>query len=73
LNSEKIFFEPIHKNQYLLIAQKIVSKNMDLGCEILDPEKSLFLIPDPVVKKAPDPGSASAKLTVGSNRFVNDI
>jgi hypothetical protein len=31
---------------------------------IRDPEKNLFRIPDPWVKKAPDPGSGSAKLLV---------
>jgi hypothetical protein len=32
---------------------------MNLGSEIRDPEKKLFRIPDPGVKKTPDPGSAT--------------
>jgi hypothetical protein len=45
-----------------LFAQKIV-KNMGLG--IWDPEKTYSgsRIPDPGVKKAPDPGSGFATLT----------
>jgi hypothetical protein len=37
---------------------------MGLGSEIRDPgsEKNLFRIPDPGIKKAPDPGSGSATL-----------
>jgi hypothetical protein len=37
---------------------------MDLGSGIRDPGsgKNLFKIPDPGVKKAPDPGSGSATL-----------
>jgi hypothetical protein len=31
---------------------------------IQDPEKNLFRIPDPWGKKAPDPGSGSAKLSI---------
>jgi hypothetical protein len=34
---------------------------MGLGSEIRDPE-NLFRIPDPGVKKAPDPGPGSATL-----------
>ncbi len=34
----------------------------DRGSEIRDPKKNLFRIPDPGVKKAPDPGSGSATL-----------
>jgi hypothetical protein len=39
-------------------------KNMDLGSGIRDPVsgKNLFRIPDPGVKKAPDPVSGSATL-----------
>jgi hypothetical protein len=48
--------------------QKIVTKLSkiwiwDPGSEIRDPEKNLFRIPDPGVKKAPNPGSGSATLT----------
>jgi hypothetical protein len=48
-------------------------KNMGLGSEIRDPRseirdpgsgKNLFRIPDPGVKKAPDPGSGSATLVL---------
>ncbi len=50
-----------------LFTQKIVTKLSkiwiwDPGSEIRDPEKKLFRIPDPGVKKAPDPGSGSATL-----------
>jgi hypothetical protein len=52
-----------------LFTQKIVSKLSkiwvwDPGSEIRDPGsgKNLFRIPDPGVKKAPDPGSGSATL-----------
>jgi hypothetical protein len=40
---------------------------MDLGSGIRDPGsgKNLFRIPDPGVKKAPDPGSGSATLILG--------
>jgi hypothetical protein len=43
-------------------------KNMDLGSGIRDPGsgKNLFRIPDPGVKKAPDPGSGSATLILSS-------
>jgi hypothetical protein len=53
-----------------LFTQKIVTKLSKIwvwypGCEIRDPgsRKNLFRIPDPGVKKAPDPGSGSATLT----------
>jgi hypothetical protein len=47
-----------------LFTPKIVTKLSkiwvwDPGSEIRDPEKNLFRIPDPGVKKAPDPGSAT--------------
>ncbi len=47
-----------------LITQKIVTKLSkiwvrDLVSEFRDPEKTLFRIPDPGVKKAQDPGSAT--------------
>ncbi len=47
-----------------LFAQKIVTKLSSLGSGIRDPGsgKNLFRIPDPGVKKAPDPGSGSATL-----------
>ena len=45
---------------------EFLAKNMgwEPGSEILDPrsKKNLFQIPDPGVKKAPDPGSGSATL-----------
>jgi hypothetical protein len=45
---------------------------MGLGSEIRDPRsgKNLFLIPDPGVKKAPDPGSGSATLVSSKNQDV---
>ncbi len=43
-----------------LFTQKIVTKLSKLW--IWDPEKNLFRIPVPGVKKAPDPGSGSATL-----------
>jgi hypothetical protein len=42
---------------------------MGLGSEIRGPEKNLFLIPDPGVKKAPDPGSA----TLLASRCVTNL
>jgi hypothetical protein len=41
----------------------------DPGSEIQDPEKTYSgsRIPDPGVKKAPDPGSGSATLAIGCN------
>ncbi len=55
-----------------LFTQKIVTKPSkiwvrDPGSEVRDPwsEKNLFRIPDPGVKKAPDPGSGSATLLSG--------
>ncbi len=43
-----------------LFTPKIVNKRVrDPGSEILDPEKTLFRIPNPGVKKAPDPGPAT--------------
>ncbi len=40
-----------------LFTQKIVLSSQKYGFGIRDPEKNLFRIPDPGVKKAPDPGS----------------
>ncbi len=48
-----------------LFAQKIVISSQKYGFGIRDPEKNLFRIPDPGVKKAPDPGSGSATLECG--------
>jgi hypothetical protein len=45
-----------------LSSQKYGFGIMDPGSEIRDSEKNLFRIPDPGVKKAPDPGSGSATL-----------
>ncbi len=57
-----------------LFTQKIVKvlKNMGLGSEIRDPKKNLFRIPDPGVKKAPDPGSGSATLLPNCFTKQND-
>jgi hypothetical protein len=45
---------------------------MDLGSGIRDPGcgKNLFRIPDPGVKKAPDPGSGSATLIQSYKRNI---
>ena len=45
---------------------------MALGSGIRDPGsgKNLFRIPDPGVKKAPDPGSGSATLVVPRRLFI---
>jgi hypothetical protein len=55
-----------------VFTQKMVTKPSkiwvwDPGSEIRDPGsgKNLFRIPDPGVKKAPDPGSGSATLLQG--------
>jgi hypothetical protein len=53
---------PNFKRIIELFNQKIVSKLKYMGFGIQDPEKNLFRIPDPGVKKAPDPGSGSATL-----------
>jgi hypothetical protein len=57
---------PISKNYRTFYPKSCHSalKNMGLGSGIRDPGsgKNLFWIPDPGVKKAPDPGSGSAKL-----------
>jgi hypothetical protein len=58
---------------YRTFYQKIALKNVVLGSGIRDPGsgKSLFRIPDPGVKKAPDPGSGSATLTTAMyHKFV---
>jgi hypothetical protein len=46
---------------------------MGLGSGIRDPRsgKNLFRIPDPGVKKAPDPGSGSATLFLGNTSNVH--
>jgi hypothetical protein len=46
----------IWANFYNFLPKKIVTKLSKIW------EKNLFRIPDPVVKKAPDPGSESATL-----------
>jgi hypothetical protein len=45
---------------------------MGLGFGIRDQGsgKNLFQIPDPVVKKAPDPGSGSATLRIAINKLL---
>jgi hypothetical protein len=58
-----------------LFAQKIVTKLSNVW--VWDPGsgKNLFRIPDPRVKKAPDPGSGSATLVFqcyGSGMFIQD-
>ncbi len=47
---------------------------MVLGSGIRDPGsgKNLFRIPDPGVKKAPDPGSGSATLATASREFLHE-
>jgi|LakMenE01Jun11ns_1017448.scaffolds.fasta_scaffold7811457_1 hypothetical protein len=42
--------------------KKLSLSSQKYGFGIRDPEKNLFRIPDPGVKKAPDPGSGSATL-----------
>jgi hypothetical protein len=60
-----------------LFAQKIVTKLSkvwvwDPGSEIRDPEKTYSGsgIPDPGVKKAPDPGSGSATLINNNHKHI---
>jgi hypothetical protein len=60
-----------------LFTQKVVTKFSKIW--VWDPGsgKNLFRIPDPGVKKAPDPGSGSATLHFCTDRdpapFVNDL
>jgi hypothetical protein len=58
------------------------SRKYDLGCSfqirIPDPDSDFLPIPDPRVKKAPDPGSGSARLfrlptSFLSNLFANNV
>ncbi len=58
-------FSKNYRTFYQKNGQKAL-KNMVLGFGIRDPGsgKNLFRIPDPGVKKAPDPGSGSATLTI---------
>jgi hypothetical protein len=71
-----------------LFTQKIVKSSQkygfgirDPGSEIRDPRsgirdpgsgKNLFRIPDPGVKKAPDPGSGSATLGITKNSMLGN-
>jgi hypothetical protein len=48
-----------------LFTQKIVKKVLKIWSWDLGSGKNLFRIPDPGVKKAPDPGSGSATLFLG--------
>ncbi len=45
-----------------VFTQKLSLSSQKYRFGIRDPEKNLFRIPDPGVKKAPDPGSGSATL-----------
>ncbi len=45
--------------------KKLSLSSQKYGFEIRDPEKNVFWIPDPRVKKEPDPGSGSATLEDG--------
>jgi hypothetical protein len=61
-NAEEKNLGQFSKNYAIeLFTLKIVTKPY-YGFAIRDPEKNLFRIPDPWVKKAPDPGSGSATL-----------
>jgi hypothetical protein len=48
---------PILKKLYNFLPKKLSKSSQKYWLGILDPEKNLFRIPDPGVKKAPDPGS----------------
>jgi hypothetical protein len=50
------------KNYRIFFSKKLSISSQKYGFGIRDPEKKLFQIPDPGVKKAPDPGSGSATL-----------
>jgi hypothetical protein len=51
----------------------VVNKKHIQATSVADPEKNLFRIPDPGVKKAPDPGSGSATLEkFGSGINIQD-
>jgi hypothetical protein len=57
-------FGPIFKELLNLLPKKLSLSSQKYGLGIRDPgsRKNLFRIPDPGVKKAPDPGSGSATL-----------
>jgi hypothetical protein len=55
-------FGPIFQELLKFLPKKLSPSPQKYGFGIRDPEKNLFRIPDPGVKKAPDPGSGSAKL-----------
>jgi hypothetical protein len=58
-------FGPISKELYTFLSKKLSLISQKYGFGIRDPRsgKNLFRIPDPGVKKAPDPGSATLRLT----------
>jgi hypothetical protein len=62
-------FSKNYRTFYTKCSQKYGFGNRDPGSKIRDPGsgKNLFLIPDPGVKKAPDPGSGSATLVAAAN------
>jgi hypothetical protein len=55
---------PIFNELYNFLPKKLLLSSQKYGFGIRDPRsgKNLFRIPDPGVKKAPDPGSGSATL-----------
>ncbi len=57
-------FGPIFKELLKFLPKKLSLSSQEYGFGIRDPGsgKNLFRIPDPGVKKAPDPGSGSATL-----------
>jgi hypothetical protein len=53
----------IFKELYNFLPKNLSLSSQKYGFGIRDPEKNLFWIPDPGVKKSPDPGSATLPTT----------
>ncbi len=56
-----------------LFIKKIVKKLLKIWSWDPGSGKNLFRIPDPGVKKAPDPGSATLQLRIRQGTFFNDF
>jgi hypothetical protein len=59
----------LFQNGRLLLTCTVFTYSYRFG--IRNPEKNLFRIPDPGVKKAPDPGSGSATLVISYFRTAS--
>ncbi len=59
LNCRRKKIGPIYKELYNFLPQKLALSSQKYGFGIRDPGSGKKLIPDPGVKKAPNPGSAT--------------